>query len=119
MRPGEVVFMRTRHTDMSGKLWTYRPPRHKTAHYGHKRTVYLGPKACAILKTLLRPSLQDFLFSPAEAETERLAKLHQKRKTPLSCGNVPGSNRRAKPRRQAADHYTVESYRRAIARGWR
>lgn len=58
-----------------------------------------------------------FLFQPCEAEVERRAKLHAKRKTPQSCGNRPGRNRRRKPQQQPGEHYSVESYRRAIHRG--
>jgi len=36
--------------------------------------------------------------------------------TPLSCGNVPGSNRKDDPERPAGARYTTDSYRRAIAR---
>ncbi len=32
----------------------------------------------------------------------------------MSCGNIPGSNRRRKPKRQPGDAYTVEAYHRAI-----
>ena len=60
--------------------------------------------------------MDKFLFSPVEADAERRAELHAKRKTPLSCGNRPGSNRRRRPKRKPADHYTVDSYRRAIHR---
>jgi hypothetical protein len=56
-----------------------------------------------------------FLFSPAEAERERREKLRAQRRTPLSCGNRPGSNRKEKPKRQPHDHYTVESYGHAIS----
>jgi integrase len=36
------------------------------------------------------------------------------RKTPLSCGNRPGTNRRKKPRKQPGERYSTCSYRRAI-----
>ena len=42
--------------------------------------------------------------------------MHAARKTPLSCGNVPGSNRKEAPQRRPKDRYDVASYRRAIAR---
>jgi len=34
----------------------------------------------------------------------------------MSCGNRPGSNRKAKPKRTVGDQYTTGSYRRAIHR---
>ena len=55
-----------------------------------------------------------FLFSPAEAEAERRAKQHAGRKTPLSCGNAPGRNRKRTPSRQPDTRYTRDSYRRAV-----
>ena len=44
MRPGEVVAVRGIDLDTTGRVWTYRPQRHKTLHMGHERTVYLGPR---------------------------------------------------------------------------
>ena len=65
---------------------------------------------------LTAADLAAFVFSPAKAGRERLAAVHAARRTPLSCGNRPGSNRRQKPKRQPGDRYDVASYRRAIAR---
>jgi integrase len=42
--------------------------------------------------------------------------LHADRKTPTSCGNVPGSNCKTRPLRKPGECYTVDSYRRAIRR---
>ena len=64
----------------------------------------------------MKPDTTAHLFSPSDAEAKRRAQLHSDRKTPLSCGNRPGSNRRRKPRRQAGEMYTPDSYRRAIQR---
>jgi integrase len=116
MRPGEVCTMRVRDLDMSGQLWVYRPAHHKTLHHGHERVVYIGPKAQSVLRPFLKPEVAAFVFSPAEAEAERREQRHAHRKTPLSWGNVPGSNRRPRPLRQPGHRYTVASYRRAIAR---
>ena len=55
-----------------------------------------------------------FLFSPAEAEAERRAKQHAGRKTPLSCGNAPGRNRKRRPSKQPGSRYTRGSYRQAV-----
>jgi integrase len=62
---------------------------------------------------LLRPD-ESYCFSPAEADAERRAALHEKRQTPLSCGNRPGSNRKPRPRRKPGNCYTPYSYRQAI-----
>jgi integrase len=100
MRPGEVCRMRTGDVDTTAKPWLYRPARHKTQAHGLQRIVYLGPRAQAVLAPFLRPSLEQYIFSPAEAEAERRAKVHANRQTPLTCGNRPGTNRRRRPRRQ-------------------
>jgi integrase len=108
MRPCDI--------DTTGCVWIYTPAGHKTAHFGHRRSVYLGPRAQEVIGPFLTRATDAWLFSPAEAEVERRAALSAGRKTPLSSGNRPGSNRRRTPRRQPKDHYTVSSYRRAIAR---
>lgn len=116
MRPGEVVILRSCDIDTQGKLWTYIPESHKTEHHGHARVIYLGPQAQEILRPLLKPEIKSYLFSPSDAETQRREEQHSQRKTSLSCGNKPGSNRTKNPKRKPQDHYTVNSYRRAIAR---
>lgn len=35
MRPGELVIMRTRDLDTTGKVWVYKPESHKTDHLDH------------------------------------------------------------------------------------
>jgi integrase len=116
MRPGEVVVMRTGDVDTTGPVWTYAPASHKTAHHGHARLIYIGPKGQEILRRWLRPDLGAYLFQPAEAEAERRAELSKKRETPLSCGNRPGTNRRRRPEVAPGERYDVGTYRRAIER---
>ena len=111
MRPGEVCAMRTCDIEQSGKVWVYRPAQHKTLHHGHRREIRIGPKSQEVLKPFLKLDLQAFIFSPAEAEEDRRAKLHAARETPMNQGNKPGVVRRA-----FRDRYTVTTYRRAIAR---
>jgi integrase len=110
MRPGEVCAMREIDVDTSGDLWLYRPTTHKTAYRGHARIIYLGPKAQEKVKEFLRPNMKAYLFSPADAMRELRAQRHESRKTPLSCGNKPGTNCAKKPERCPTDFYTVESY---------
>jgi integrase len=58
-----------------------------------------------------------YCFSPRESEAKRRAERQAARKTPLSCGNVPGSNRvRHKPKRRAGVRYTTQSYASAVRR---
>ncbi|GAB4550492.1 MAG: site-specific integrase [Phycisphaerales bacterium] len=116
-RPGEVVGLRGCDIDRDGRtgLLVARLTEHKTAHLGAGRDVYFGPEAEAVLEPFLRdrdPGLP--LFSPSEAESERRARQHADRKTPIGYGNRPGTNRVDAPERAPGDAYTVSSYRRAI-----
>ena len=57
-----------------------------------------------------------YCFVPAESERKRLAALHERRRTPLSCGNRPGTNRRRRPKRKPGARYDTNTYRRAVHR---
>jgi integrase len=119
-RPGELLHLKARELDTTPAdgVWVYRPAQHKNAHRLLQRSIYLGPRAQQVLAPFLadRP-IDACLFSPKEAERERRAALHACRRTPMSCGNMPGSNRQGSPDRAAGDCYTTASYRRAIERG--
>jgi integrase len=115
-RAGEITRMRPCDIDRGGDVWVYRPPRHKTAHHGFERKVFIGPRAQQVLAPFLLRDRHTYCFSPVEAEDDRRRRLHEERTTPLSCGNVPGSNRKDDPEWSAGDRYTTDSYRRAVAR---
>jgi integrase len=115
-RPTEILTMRPCDIDYTNKIWVYSPASHKTAHHGHNRKIYIGPKGQEILRPFLIRPKNNFCFSPAEAEAQRRADMHQNRKTYLSCGNIPGSNQKENPLRVKGNVYTVSSYRRAIMR---
>ncbi|MEX2186171.1 MAG: site-specific integrase [Pirellulales bacterium] len=117
MRSGEVVIMRACDIDMSGRVWVFRPDDHKNKWRGHQRFVYLGPKAQGIVRRFLKTQTDAYLFSPADAVAERATARSRNRKTPMSCGNRPGSNRRVTPRKKPGNRYDVASYRRAIVYG--
>jgi len=117
MRPGEVCTMRTCDIDTSGKVWVYTPQKHKNAHRGHERHVYLGPRAQAVLKPWLRTDLEAYLFQPKEAVEHLRLKRNQNRKTPLSCGNRIGTNRKLKPQKNPSELYSVQAYRKAVKAG--
>ncbi len=117
MRSGEAVVMRGCDIDATGSVWIYRPATHKNRWRGHERCVYLGPQAQAIVKAFLKPSIEAFLFSPADAVAEMYAERNRQRTTPVGYGNRPGTNRKAKPVRSAGERYTPDTYRRAIERG--
>lgn len=115
MRPGEVCIMRTCDIDQTQQPWAYRPEHHKTEHHRHERIVFLGPRAQITVAPFLKigqPSA--YLFSAAEADRERRQRLNELRKTPLSCGNRPGTNRKRRPKRTPGERYAATSYQRAI-----
>ncbi len=116
MRPGEACMMRGCDLVMLGKVWIYRPAEHKTLHHGHIREIFLGPRASAVVERFLKADLQAHLFSPADAEAARNLVRRSVRKTPMTpsqAARQPQSRRKRPPR----TFYTVDSYRRAIARG--
>ena len=117
MRAGEVTIMRATDLNMTGKLWMFEPELHKTAHHGHHRVIELGPRAQQVIRPFLKTDLDAFLFAPIEAEQERIEANTQNRKTPVSCGNRPGSNRKRNPKRRPRERYDTDSYRRAVQRG--
>lgn len=116
MRPAEVCLLRPCDIDRTGEVWTYRPSSHKTEHKGRERVVFIGPKGQDVLRGYLLRDASAFCFSPVEADAERRERLSESRVTPLSCGNKPGTNRKATPARKPGERYTSASYRRAIER---
>ncbi len=117
MRPGEVCTMRPCDIDRTGVIWLYRPESHKTEHHGRDRVIPIGPRVQDILRRYLARDSAMYCFRPIDSEAKRRAEVHTNRKTPLSCGNLPGSNRKSKPKRSAGECYTTGSYGRAIYRG--
>ena len=117
MRPGEAVLMRGVDLDMSDNVWVYTPQRHKTEHHGLEWSIYLGPQAQDLIRPFLNLDAAAYLFSPVNAERDRRDALHAARKTPLSCGNRPGSNRSTKPAKSPGAHYTTITYYKAIIAG--
>lgn len=116
MRPAEVCRVRPCDIDRNDEVWTFTPATHKTEHHERQRLVFLGPKAQEVLLRYLARGADDYCFRPSDSEQKRRAAQHAARKTPLSCGNSPGTNKRRKPKRPAGDQYTSASYARAIAR---
>ncbi len=118
-RSGEIVMMRLQDIETTGKIWTYRPATHKTAHHGHERVIYLNDKAQSIIREFMtgRP-LTAYLFSPAEAEFERQEERRANRKSPMTPSQRLRAERAQRRWRQRppAERYDVDSYRRAIAR---
>lgn len=118
-RPGEIVLLRARDIDRTGRVWIFRPAQHKNSWRGQEREIYLGPKAQEILCQWLRPGFQDgHVFSPREAERMRREQARTERRTPLWPSHLRAQERRraTRPRRELADAYDVDTYRQAIER---
>lgn len=115
MRPGEVIIMRGKDLDMTGELWLYKPEYHKTHHRGHKREVYFGQRGQDVIKPFLRANVEEYLFRPDEACRELREK--ERGKDWSKHHKARSEQRRQRGhRRPAKDHYSVDSYRRAIQR---
>jgi integrase len=115
-RPDEVCQIRPLDVDRSGVVWTDRPESHKTEHRGRQRVIFVGPQTQDVLMRYLERVADEYCFRPSDSEKLRRAAAHARRRTPLSCGNFPGSNRSHKPQRSPRPRYDVNSYRRAIHR---
>lgn len=105
MRPGEVTQMLPGEIDRTGRVWVYRPQSHKTEHHGSDRTIFLGPRAQALLAPYMDRQAEAYLFSPLEAMTADLQA--RGRAVRFAAGRTPGTR------------YTTASYGKAIAAGCR
>jgi integrase len=115
-RPGEVVLIRPCDVDRSSDVWEFRPATHKNAHREQDRVIYLGPAGQHVLRPYLLRDAESYCFVPAEAVAKQREARHTARQTPIKYGNRPGSNRRRKPKRQAGERYTTQSYLSAVRR---
>jgi integrase len=119
MRPGELVVMRACDLKMTGEVWEFRPSEFKTEHHeSSTRIIDIGPRAQEIIKGFLRHEVHLPIFSPKRATAEQTFERRVERKTPLYPSHVEHQEKRRKTRGRKAlgDAYTVNSYRRAIAR---
>lgn len=117
-RPGEACELRRCDIDMSGAIWLYRPPHHKTAWRGKVRTVAIGPKAQELLKQFFTPDLSAYLFSPARAVEELRTERSAQRQTPHYPSRMArnAAKRKKNPKRQPDVKYDRGSYGVAIDR---
>lgn len=108
-RPQDVCALRWSDIDRTGDVWVFRPSKHKTAHRGHTREVYIGPQAQAvILPLVVGREDQPAVFSPRVAWGER----REAKKTGGRKGYVPKG-----PPLAVRPVYDTMSYLRAVERG--
>lgn len=112
MRPGELVILRTRDIDTTGKNWRYIPAHHKTEHHGKQRVIYLGPQAQEVLAPLLKPALDEYIFTPAQTMAELSAIKRDRRRTKVQPSQVRRQQRTKG--RKLHDRYTTQSYGQAV-----
>jgi integrase len=114
VRPGELCAMRVENLDRDGPVWLDKPSKHKTEHYGHERTIAIGPQAQLVLRKYLRDDLTAFVFSPAVQDRLIKAMLRANRKTKVQPSQVDRS--RPDAVRKPGKRFDVHAYNRAITR---
>ena len=113
-RPGEVCQLRPGDVDRSGDVWEFRPGSHKTEHHDRERIIYIGPKAQEVILPYLLRSADAYCFSPAESEEARHVEQREARQSKVQPSQR--NRRKLHRRRPPCDHYTKDSYGRAIQR---
>ena len=118
MRPSEVIAMQPCFIDKTDpEMWVYIPEKHKNKHRGKIRVIPIFPEAREILEPyLVRKAPTEYIFSPKESTSQSRARKTANRKTPLSCGNKPGTNVKANPKIQPGESFSRYSYPQAIKR---
>lgn len=116
-RPSEVCNLKPSMVDRAGEVWRIELVAHKTAYRGKSRTIYVGPKAQAILAKYLLRDPDAYCFQPAETLEAIRRKKSADRTTPPCCGNRPGSNRKKRPQRSPGNCYDSRSYARSVRYG--
>ena len=89
-RPSEICNLTPGSFDRSDDVWVATLVQHKTAHHGHVRKLYAGPKAQEVIARYLNRDADTALFRPIDAVMMRREHDAANRTTPLSCGNRPG-----------------------------
>ena len=128
MRPNEVCIMRPYDILRDDEAcWLYIPGRdsspvgkHKTMRFDRVHVIPLTKECQDIInKRVQNYNSRAYIFSPADTIHEVLEKKFRQRKTPLSCGNKPGSNRKEHPMIKPGKKYNQCSLRRACQRACR
>lgn len=114
MRAGEICGMKANEIDMTGKVWLYRPSKHKSQWRGYQRTVAIGPRGQAIIRIHLKPNVDAYLFSPSEQDEILRAAKRTNRKSPVQPSQR--DRRKPNPKRKPTERFSVSGFNRAIRR---
>lgn len=118
-RPGELCGIKPAMIDRTSEIWSIGLDEHKTEHHDHERTIYVGPRAQAILLKYLDRPAATYCFSPKEAMAQHRAKKTANRTTPPNQGNRSGYNqcsRGGAAKARYNDQYNTASYGHSISR---
>ena len=115
-RPGEVVQLKPGRIDRSGEIWLFSPESHKNEHHGHDRTIAIVSEAQDILKPYLLRDADAYCFDPREVIEQRKRNKRLNRKKPLRYEKRKTKTTAKIGGKAVKDHYTTDSYRRAITR---
>jgi len=109
-RSGEVLKLKATDIDMTGNVWIVSLKKHKNSWRGQSRMLCIGPKGQSVLKPfILQRRADEYLFQPYDYYRERSQAADTHRR-PNQLKNTPLSDR------TCGEHYTADSYRRAITR---
>lgn len=114
MRPAEVCKLTPGMIDRSSDVWVATLTKHKTAHRGKQRTIFIGPTGQSVLRPYLLRAADQPCFSPSESLAWIRQQRHERRTTAHGQGNNLGTNVKRCPKWQASDTYSTTTYRRAI-----
>lgn len=121
-RSDEVCALRAVDIDRTDpEVWIYRPQRHKTAHHGQERVVFIGPRAQAVILPFLAPNLAAYLFRPEAARAWRAERQRSKHPSSMTLHGAHCTERsRVKvPVRPLRERYDKNTYAQAVRRACR
>jgi integrase len=113
-RSGEITQLRPCDVDRSGRVWIFKPHKHKSMHKGRGRAIPLGPRAQEILAPWLDGESESYAFTPAEAVERQNAERRRRRKTKVHPSQA-ARTRKAKPKRRRRPRYDSAAYYAAVS----
>ena len=102
-RPSEARLLRLCDIEMSGEVWFYCPPKHKTSHQGKKRRIPLGPLAQHVIESQPIVDPTSYLFHSGDPSR------------PYKKDSYSRAIRRACERAGIAPHWTPNQIRHTAA----